>query len=120
MIITNSVDIRTARDLVSKDKMIWCGEVGGVEATHQSQMPLYSQLEGTGSSVGTAEVSAEARCSSSSLSSSSFSTSSSSSSSSNDSHNCLLHRQDSQQDPPQGPPYPPSDRSQQCSPVIGL
>ncbi|GKD59243.1 hypothetical protein Tco_1296752, partial [Tanacetum coccineum] len=24
--------IRTARDLVSKDKMIWCGEVGDVEA----------------------------------------------------------------------------------------
>ncbi|GJT69907.1 hypothetical protein Tco_1029193 [Tanacetum coccineum] len=29
--------------------------------THQSQMPLYSQLEGTRSSVGTAEGSAEAR-----------------------------------------------------------
>ncbi|GJY19656.1 hypothetical protein Tco_0391147 [Tanacetum coccineum] len=51
----------------------------------QSQMPLYSQLEGTGSSVGTAEGSAEARCSSSSSSSSSFSTSSSSLSSSDDS-----------------------------------
>ncbi|GKA41051.1 hypothetical protein Tco_0733644 [Tanacetum coccineum] len=48
--------------------------------THQSQMPLYSQLEGTRSSVGTAEGSAEARCSSSS----SFSTSSSSLSSSDD------------------------------------
>ncbi|GJR17671.1 hypothetical protein Tco_0966198 [Tanacetum coccineum] len=48
---------------------------------YQSQMPLYSQLEGTGSSVGTAEGSAEARCSSSS----SFSTSSSSLSSSDDS-----------------------------------
>ncbi|GKA76274.1 hypothetical protein Tco_0782735, partial [Tanacetum coccineum] len=48
--------------------------------TYQSQMPLYSQLEGTGSSVGTAEGSAEARCSSSS-SSSSFSSSSSLSSS---------------------------------------
>ncbi|GJV39952.1 hypothetical protein Tco_1418392 [Tanacetum coccineum] len=53
--------------------------------THQSQMPLYSQLEGTGSSVGTAEGSAGARCSSSSSSSSSFSTSSSSLSSSDDS-----------------------------------
>ncbi|GJY26747.1 hypothetical protein Tco_0401473 [Tanacetum coccineum] len=53
--------------------------------TYQSQMPLYSQLEGTGSSVGTAEGSAEARCSSSSSSSSSFSTSSSSLSSSDDS-----------------------------------
>ncbi|GKC80555.1 hypothetical protein Tco_1131329, partial [Tanacetum coccineum] len=39
--------------------------------TSQSQMPMYSQLEGTGSSVGTAEGSAEARCSSSSFSSSS-------------------------------------------------
>ncbi|GKF58596.1 hypothetical protein Tco_0172133 [Tanacetum coccineum] len=46
-------------------------------------MPLYSQLEGTRSSVGTAEGSAEARCSSSS-SSSSFSSSSSSSLSSLD------------------------------------
>ncbi|GJW18768.1 hypothetical protein Tco_0026204 [Tanacetum coccineum] len=53
--------------------------------THQSQMPLYSQLEGTRSSVGTAEGSAEARCSSSSSSSSSFLTSSSSLSSSDDS-----------------------------------
>ncbi|GJU56751.1 hypothetical protein Tco_1234517 [Tanacetum coccineum] len=53
--------------------------------TYQSQMPLYSQLEGTGSSVGTAEGSAEARCSSSSSSSSSFLTSSSSLSSSDDS-----------------------------------
>ncbi|GJR71115.1 hypothetical protein Tco_0083480 [Tanacetum coccineum] len=42
-------------------------------------------LEGTGSSVGTAEGSAGARCSSSSSSSSSFSTSSSSLSSSDDS-----------------------------------
>ncbi|GJS89997.1 hypothetical protein Tco_0772633 [Tanacetum coccineum] len=49
--------------------------------TYQSQMPLYSQLEWTGSSVGTAEGSAEARCSSSL----SFSTSSSSLSSSDDS-----------------------------------
>ncbi|GKG35339.1 hypothetical protein Tco_0440493, partial [Tanacetum coccineum] len=49
--------------------------------TYQPQMPLYSQLKGTGSSVGTAEESAEARCSSSS----SFSTSSSSLSSSDDS-----------------------------------
>ncbi|GJW06679.1 hypothetical protein Tco_1569102 [Tanacetum coccineum] len=54
-------------------------------AATQSQMPLYSQLEGTGSSVGTAEGSAEARCSSYSSSSSSFSTSSSSLSSSDDS-----------------------------------
>ncbi|GJQ89822.1 hypothetical protein Tco_0000961 [Tanacetum coccineum] len=53
--------------------------------THQSQMPLYSHLEGTGSSVGTAEGSAGARCSFSSPSSSSFSTSSSSLSSSDDS-----------------------------------
>ncbi|GJR13936.1 hypothetical protein Tco_0796588 [Tanacetum coccineum] len=53
--------------------------------THQSQMPLYSQLEGTRSSVGTAEGSVGARCSSSSSSSSSFSTSSSSLSSSDDS-----------------------------------
>ncbi|GJT76897.1 hypothetical protein Tco_1043622 [Tanacetum coccineum] len=52
--------------------------------TYQSQMPLYSQLEGTGSSIGIAEGSAEARCSSSS-SSLSFSTSSSSLSSSDDS-----------------------------------
>ncbi|GJS98427.1 hypothetical protein Tco_0819597 [Tanacetum coccineum] len=50
--------------------------------TSQSQMPLYSQLEGTGSSVGTVEGSARARCSSSS---SSFLTSSSSLSSSDDS-----------------------------------
>ncbi|GKB20391.1 hypothetical protein Tco_0854314 [Tanacetum coccineum] len=42
-------------------------------------------LEGTGSSVGTTEGSAEARCSSSSSSSSSFSTSSSLLSSSDDS-----------------------------------
>ncbi|GJW46345.1 hypothetical protein Tco_0077991 [Tanacetum coccineum] len=49
-----------------------------IKQTYQSQMPLYSQLEGTGSSVGTAEGSAEARCSSYSSSSSSFSTSSSS------------------------------------------
>ncbi|GKC73491.1 hypothetical protein Tco_1119374, partial [Tanacetum coccineum] len=53
--------------------------------THQSQMPLYSHLEGTGSFVGTAEGSAGARCSSSSSSSSSFLTSSSSLSSSDDS-----------------------------------
>ncbi|GJU57011.1 hypothetical protein Tco_1234777 [Tanacetum coccineum] len=53
--------------------------------THQSQMPLYSHLEGTGSFVGTTEGSARARCSSSSPSSSSFSTSSSSLSSSDDS-----------------------------------
>ncbi|GJV08138.1 hypothetical protein Tco_1345794 [Tanacetum coccineum] len=53
--------------------------------TSQSQMPLYSQLEGTGSSVDTVEGSAGARCSSSSSSSSSFSTSSSSLSSSDDS-----------------------------------
>ncbi|GJS42615.1 hypothetical protein Tco_0567658 [Tanacetum coccineum] len=53
--------------------------------THQSQMPRYSHLEGTGSSVGTAEGSAGARCSFSSLSSSSFSTSSSSLSPSDDS-----------------------------------
>ncbi|GJX71236.1 hypothetical protein Tco_0308407 [Tanacetum coccineum] len=50
--------------------------------TPQSQMPLYSQLEGIGSSVGTVGGSTGARCSSSSLS---FSTSSSSLSSSNDS-----------------------------------
>ncbi|GKF02353.1 hypothetical protein Tco_0029276, partial [Tanacetum coccineum] len=37
--------------------------------THQSQMPLYSQLEGTRSSIGTAEGTARARCTSSSLSS---------------------------------------------------
>ncbi|GKB81129.1 hypothetical protein Tco_0948024 [Tanacetum coccineum] len=53
--------------------------------THQSQMPLYPQLEGTGSSIGSTEGSAKAR-------------------------------QDGQQDPP----HPPLDRSQQCSPVIGL
>ncbi|GJR73139.1 hypothetical protein Tco_0085504 [Tanacetum coccineum] len=50
--------------------------------TPQSQMPLYSQLEGIGSSVGTVGGSTGARCSSSS---SSFSTSSSSLSSSDDS-----------------------------------
>ncbi|GJW95186.1 hypothetical protein Tco_0588222 [Tanacetum coccineum] len=55
--------------------------VGSIKQTHQSQMPLYPQLEGTGSSIGIAEESAGARCSSSSLSSSSSSTSSSSSSS---------------------------------------
>ncbi|GJT05474.1 hypothetical protein Tco_0839936 [Tanacetum coccineum] len=78
--------IRTARDLVSKDKMKWCGEVGGVEADLSPTSNAHqSQLEGTGSSVGTAEGSAEARCSSYSLSSSSFSTSSSSLSSSDDS-----------------------------------
>ncbi|GJV42263.1 hypothetical protein Tco_1420703 [Tanacetum coccineum] len=45
----------TARDLVSKDKMIleWRGW-GGVEQTLGPQMPLYSQLEGIGSSVGPA------------------------------------------------------------------
>ncbi|GJY51507.1 hypothetical protein Tco_0442354 [Tanacetum coccineum] len=53
--------------------------------TYQSQLLLYSHLEWTGSSVGTAEGSAGARCSSSSSSSSSFSTSSSSLSSSDDS-----------------------------------
>ncbi|GJW56943.1 hypothetical protein Tco_0103674 [Tanacetum coccineum] len=53
--------------------------------TRQSQMPMYSQLEGTRSSVGTAEGLARARCSSSSSSSSSFLTSSSSLSSSDDS-----------------------------------
>ncbi|GJV07482.1 hypothetical protein Tco_1345138 [Tanacetum coccineum] len=77
--------ILTVRDLVSKDKMIWCGEVGGVEADLSVSMPLYSQFEGTGSSVDTAKGSAEAGCSSSSLSSSSFSTSLSSLSSSDDS-----------------------------------
>ncbi|GKB35312.1 hypothetical protein Tco_0880254 [Tanacetum coccineum] len=56
-----------------------------IKQTHQSQMPLYSQLEGTGSSVGTTEGSAEARYSSSSSPSSSFLTSSSSLSSSDDS-----------------------------------
>ncbi|GJY06721.1 hypothetical protein Tco_0373775 [Tanacetum coccineum] len=50
--------------------------------TPQSQIPLYSQLEGIGSSVGTVGGSTGARCSSSS---SSFSTSSSSLSSSDDS-----------------------------------
>ncbi|GJR43478.1 hypothetical protein Tco_1311581 [Tanacetum coccineum] len=56
MIITNALDIRTARDLVSKDKMIWCGEVGGVEADLSvSNASVYSQLEGTGSSVGIVE-----------------------------------------------------------------
>ncbi|GJU75806.1 hypothetical protein Tco_1272876 [Tanacetum coccineum] len=69
-------------------------------------MPLYSQLEGTGSSVGTVEGSAGARCSSSSSSSSSFSTSSSLSSSDDYYHNCLIRWQDGQQDPPQGPLHP--------------
>ncbi|GJX67720.1 hypothetical protein Tco_0303447 [Tanacetum coccineum] len=64
--------------------MIWCGEVGGVEADLSVSMPLYSQFEGIESSVGTAEGSAEARYSSSSSSSSSFLTSSSSLSSSDD------------------------------------
>ncbi|GJX40190.1 hypothetical protein Tco_0255180 [Tanacetum coccineum] len=58
-------------------------QVGGVEADLSVSMPLYSQFEGTGSSVDTAKGSAEAGCSSSS--SSSFSTSSSSLSSSDDS-----------------------------------
>ncbi|GJV91249.1 hypothetical protein Tco_1539062 [Tanacetum coccineum] len=58
---------------------------GNRRQTYQSQLPLYSQLEGTGSSIGTAERSAGARCSSSSSSSSSFSTSSSLLSSSDDS-----------------------------------
>ncbi|GJZ59532.1 hypothetical protein Tco_0615348 [Tanacetum coccineum] len=40
--------------------------------THQSQMPLYSHLEGTGSSVGTAEGSAGARLVSRIISWSSF------------------------------------------------
>ncbi|GJR71030.1 ribonuclease H-like domain-containing protein [Tanacetum coccineum] len=79
------LDIRTVRDLVLESKMIWCGEVGGVEADLSVSMPLYSQFEGTGSSVDTAKGSAEAGCSSSSLSSSSFSTSLSSLSSSDDS-----------------------------------
>ncbi|GJU05847.1 hypothetical protein Tco_1122277 [Tanacetum coccineum] len=88
--------------------------------THQSQMPLYSQLEGTRSSVGTVEGSAGARCSSSSSSSSSFSTSSSLSSSDDYYHNCLIRWQDGQQDPPQGPPYPLPDRSRNVGLVIGL
>nr|GFC29860.1 hypothetical protein [Tanacetum cinerariifolium] len=58
--------------------------------THQSQMPLYSQLEGTRSSVDTSEGLARARCSSSSLSSSSFSSLSSSSSSLDDSSSSLF------------------------------
>ncbi|GKB88996.1 hypothetical protein Tco_0961268 [Tanacetum coccineum] len=61
-------------------------------------------LEGTGSSIGTVEGSAEARCSSSSSSSSSFSTSSSLSSSDDYYHNCLIRWQDGQQDPPHPPP----------------
>ncbi|GKB03976.1 hypothetical protein Tco_0832119 [Tanacetum coccineum] len=65
--------------------------------TSQSQMPMYSQLEGTGSSVGTVEGLAGARCSSSSSSSSSFSTSSSLSSS-DDLLSCLIRWQDGQQE----------------------
>ncbi|GJV45423.1 ribonuclease H-like domain-containing protein [Tanacetum coccineum] len=56
--------------------------------TPQSQMPLYSQLEGIGSFVGTVGGSTGAKCSSSSLS---FSTSSSSLLSSNDSLSKLSH-----------------------------
>ncbi|GJT35904.1 hypothetical protein Tco_0926323 [Tanacetum coccineum] len=57
-------------------------------------------LEGTGSSVGTAEGSAGARCSSSSSSSSSFLTSSSSLSSSDDQLSYLPHPSaDGQSDP---------------------
>ncbi|GJR83649.1 hypothetical protein Tco_0154434 [Tanacetum coccineum] len=74
MIITNSCSSNSVMHaLVDGDRG---------KQTYQSQMPLYSQLEGTGSSVGTAKGSAEARCSSSS---SSFSTSASSLSSSDDS-----------------------------------
>ncbi|GKF98422.1 hypothetical protein Tco_0297205, partial [Tanacetum coccineum] len=54
-------------------------------------MPMHPQLEGTGSSISTAEGSAGARCSSSS---SLFSKSSSSSSSSDDYHHFLLRWQD--------------------------
>ncbi|GJX66500.1 hypothetical protein Tco_0300843 [Tanacetum coccineum] len=77
MIITHSVGSAAANSVMPA---LADGDRG--KQTYQSQMPLYSQLEGTGSSVGTAEGSAEARCSSSS---SSFSTSSSSLSSSDDS-----------------------------------
>ncbi|GJU08466.1 hypothetical protein Tco_1124896 [Tanacetum coccineum] len=47
-----------------------------MKQTHQSQMPMYSHLEGTRSSIGTAEGSVGARCSSSSFSTSSSSLSS--------------------------------------------
>ncbi|GJU93612.1 hypothetical protein Tco_1318368 [Tanacetum coccineum] len=67
----------TGFDLKRQDEY-WV-ERGSVDAAYQSQMPLYSQLEGT------VEGSAGARCSSSSSSSSSFSTSSSSLSSLDDS-----------------------------------
>ncbi|GJU09552.1 hypothetical protein Tco_1131948 [Tanacetum coccineum] len=64
-------------------------------AAANSVMPALADgdrgLEGTGSSVGTAEGSAGARCSSSSSSSSSFSTSSSSLSSSDDLSSELSH-----------------------------
>ncbi|GJW09485.1 hypothetical protein Tco_1575312 [Tanacetum coccineum] len=57
--------------------------------------PLYSSLEGNQNILGTAEGSAEARCSSSSSSSSSFSTSSTRCIiQMTHYHNCLLHRQD--------------------------
>ncbi|GJT22372.1 hypothetical protein Tco_0892309 [Tanacetum coccineum] len=105
-------DIRTARDLVSKDKMIWCGEVGDVEAgLIQSQM-LCILSEGKDhrrlQQKGRPELGAPPpprpphpsqhhhhRCHHQMTRY----------------HNCLIRRQDGQQDPPQGPPYPLPDRS---------
>ncbi|GKB62630.1 hypothetical protein Tco_0918816 [Tanacetum coccineum] len=86
MIITNSIGpglplkILDARLLYIFKYLTF--SVVGEKQTPQSQMPLYSQLEGIGSSVGTVGGSNGARCSSSS---SSFSASSSSLSSSDDS-----------------------------------
>ncbi|GJX05627.1 hypothetical protein Tco_0191543 [Tanacetum coccineum] len=81
------IDIRTARNLVSKDKMIWCGEVqqkGRPElgAPPPPRPPHPSQHH-------------HHRCHHQMTRY----------------HNCLIRRQDGQQDPPQGPPYPLPDRS---------
>ncbi|GJQ98968.1 hypothetical protein Tco_0521953 [Tanacetum coccineum] len=102
----------TARDLVSKDKMIleWRGW-GGVEQTLGPQMPLYSQLEGIGSSVGTVGGSTGARCSSFLLSFKNHLISCHQQMTHY--YNCLIRQQDGQQDPPQGPPYPLLNQSQQ-------
>ncbi|GJY93153.1 hypothetical protein Tco_0508935 [Tanacetum coccineum] len=74
-------------------------------------MPMYPQLEGTGSSIGKTKESAEARCSSSSSSSSSSSTSSSFSfiircTSSHPSSSSPSIGRIVRQDPPSGSFYP--------------
>ncbi|GJW33025.1 hypothetical protein Tco_0053057 [Tanacetum coccineum] len=54
MIITNSVGSATSNSVMHA-----LVNDGRGKQTHQSQMPLYSQLEGIGSSVGTVRGSTE-------------------------------------------------------------